>query len=173
MLNRLLDFNGTLDNLFKPQTDYEYFLLKSCFFPIIEFMNWTSSKNKKYSKTVIDRIFHNETDLNVNGKLYRTNVYNTEYKNKKFFIFTDINSTKTQFNVLNFEEAEKILSNYYKKKKSIRVLFLSNTSYFQVIFEISVVLIGVNFEEKSLFLAYTFKVILELLNSGIKIIGEL
>lgn len=112
LLNRLLDFNGTLDNLFNPKTDYEYFLLKSCFFPMIEFMNWTSSKNKKYSRTVIDRVFHNETDLIINDKAYRTNVYYNEYKSKKFFIFTDINSVKTKFQVLNFEEAEKILSNY-------------------------------------------------------------
>lgn len=112
LLIRLLDYPGDLENIFRPQGDREYFLLKSNLFPLLEFFNWTSANNKKYSKVITDRIFHNEKTVETSSGIINSNYYKEEYSNKKFYMFTDINSTKTQFHIMNFDQAENILSNY-------------------------------------------------------------
>ena len=89
-----------LEKIFIPETDYEYFLLKSNLFPLFESINWLSDKNKGYSEVIVDYVFHQST-------------FDTKYQNKKFVIFTDINSTKTHCNYINLREIRKIFKNYF------------------------------------------------------------
>lgn len=137
LLTRVMDYEFDFEYILKPQGTREYLLLKSCLFPILEFMNWTSEKNKKYSKTITDRLFHNEMAIQTSSGIIETNIYKNTYKDKKFYMFLDINSSKTTFNILNFEEAEKILSTYLltpygtifynqKQKKSFSVDIIIN-----------------------------------------------
>jgi len=84
-----------LERIFKPETDYEYFLLKSNLFPLFESINWLSDKNKGYSEVIVDYVFHQST-------------FDSKYGNKKLVIFTDINSTKTQCHYLNVNEIREI-----------------------------------------------------------------
>ena len=90
----------TLENVFKPSTDYEYFLLKSNLFPLFESVNWLSEKNKGYSELIVDYVFHNST-------------FRQKYQNKKIFIFTNINSTKTQGHYLDLNQIIEIFKNYF------------------------------------------------------------
>lgn len=98
LITRLLNYHGTLENILTPIGNLEYYLLRGCLLPVLEFVNWSSAKNKKYNKTIIDRVFHND-------------IYNAEYKSKKFYMFTNVNSTKIQFNIMDFEQSEQILGN--------------------------------------------------------------
>ncbi len=82
LLERLLRYNGSIEDIYKPKTDKEYYLLKSCLYPILETISWLSPQNKGYSKTIVDFIFFNDS-------------FNSNHKS--FFIFREINSTKTTF----------------------------------------------------------------------------
>ena len=104
-----------LEDIFTPKTDYDYFLLKSNLFPLFESVNWLSEKNKGYSDVIVNFVFHQSN-------------FDTKYKNKKFIIFTDINSTKTQLHYLDINGIREIFKNlflnpygtlYYKHKDKL------------------------------------------------------
>lgn len=106
-VSKYTDFNGafypdcfkkiikgadSLEQVFHPKTDEDYFLLKSALYPLLEAMTWMSVNNKGYSNTVIDWVFFNGT-------------FKEKYSEEdKFVIFDDINSSKTQVLVLQREE---------------------------------------------------------------------
>jgi len=96
--NYLLEGNK-LENIFKPQTDKEYFLLKSNLYPLFEIINWLSEKNKGYSQLLVDYIYHPE------------NFYK-KYADKNFYLFTNINSTKANFITLNIYNIDDYLLKY-------------------------------------------------------------
>jgi len=100
IINYIIKDKKNLNNIFKPESDYEYFLLKSNLFPLFESINWLSEKNKGYSELIVDYVFHHST-------------FDQKYKNKKIFIFTDINSTKTQGHYLDLESIKNIFKNYF------------------------------------------------------------
>ena len=98
IINYLLEGNK-LENIFKPQTDREYFLLKSNFYPLLEIINWLSEKNKGYSQLLIDYIYHPKT-------------FYQKYAGKDIYLFTNINSTKVNFITLNTQNIDDYLLNY-------------------------------------------------------------
>lgn len=98
-IGRYLLKGGKLDNLFKPTTDQEYFLLKSKFYPLLEIINWLSEKNKGYSQLLVDYIYHSD-------------MFYKKYAGKDIYLFTNINSTKTNFIKLNIENIDDYLLKY-------------------------------------------------------------
>lgn len=96
---KIVSYKGTLENIFQPQTDEEYALLKCALYPILECVTWISKANPGYNKTVINYIFDNLSFKNM-------------YQNKKFYLFDKINSTYTKFYILNYEQT---LEYYFTK----------------------------------------------------------
>lgn len=89
----LISYPGKLEDIFEPKDNDTYFLLKSCFFPLCEAITWMHQYNNGYNRTVVDYVFYNEN-------------FKDKYKNKKFYLFENINSTKTVFKTYNYEEME-------------------------------------------------------------------
>ena len=89
-LSRYILEKGNLEDIFEPETDLQYFLLKYNLFPLMESMFWLSEKNKGYSELIVDWAFHHDS-------------FESKYKDKRFFYFEDINSTKTKFKILNYK----------------------------------------------------------------------
>jgi len=98
IVNFILEGNS-LENIFKPQNDREYFLLKSNFYPLLEIINWLSEKNKGYSQLLIDYIYH-------------PNLFYQKYAGKDIYLFTNVNSTKINFIKLNTLNIDDCLLNY-------------------------------------------------------------
>jgi len=90
---------GNLSNIWNPETDEEYFLLKSYFFPLVESIHRISDKNRGYSKVIIDWVYHHE-------------LFDEKYKNKYIFYFENINSTKTKFKYIKGSDFETTFSKY-------------------------------------------------------------
>jgi len=82
LLERLLRYPGILEDIFEPKTDQQYFLLKSCLYPLLETISWLSPQNKGYSQLILDFIF-----------------FNDEFDDKYsiFYYIEEINSTKSRF----------------------------------------------------------------------------
>jgi len=89
LLRRVLNYEGDLKDIFEPKDDETYFLLKSCLYPIIEAVSWLSPQNRGYNQMLVDYVFFNDKFLE---------------NPKQIYVFTDINSTKTQFKILEFQE---------------------------------------------------------------------
>jgi len=106
--------NNTVENLFSPKTDQEYFLLRSNFYLLMESIYWLSERNKGYCEFVVDW-----------G--YLPNQFHQKYQDKKIYIFTDIHSTKLNFKILSLDEIipyfEKYVINPYG------VLFTKHEEY--------------------------------------------
>jgi len=97
LLRRILEFNGTLDDIFEPKDDTTYFLLRSYLYPILELVTWISPQNRGYNQTVVDYIFFNET-------------FDKEYSNKSIYIMQNFNSTKVNFKKLDLKGMREIFS---------------------------------------------------------------
>ena len=93
LLKRVLNYPGKLQDIFKPQTDQQYYLLKSCLYPLLETITWLSSQNRGYNQTVVDYVFFNDF-------FYQ--------KHKQFFIMREINTTKTYFEILDQKQIVEI-----------------------------------------------------------------
>lgn len=102
LFQKIVSFRGSLENIFRPQTDEEYVLCKSCLYPLLETLTFISKKNQGYSNTCCNYIF-------------RYPEFKKLYKNELFYLFDNINSTKTRFLVLNMEQ----FIEYYATKFNI------------------------------------------------------
>ncbi len=91
ILKRLLTYPGKLEDIFCPINDETYILLKSCLYPLLETVFWLSPQNRGYNQTAVEYVFFNE-DYNKNKREY--------------YIFKEINSTKTTFKRMQFEEGK-------------------------------------------------------------------
>ena len=88
---KLLTFRGSIENIFRPQTDEEYVLCKSCLYPLLEMLTFTSKKNPGYNVTCCNYIFRHKD-------------FKQMYKDQVFYLFDNINSTKTRFLVLTMDQ---------------------------------------------------------------------
>ncbi len=93
LLGRILEYDGKLSDIFIPRTDRQYYLLKSCLYPILEAISWLSPQNKGYSQTIVDFIFFNED-------------FDSKYK--EFYLFREINTTKTSFEIVDITAVRKL-----------------------------------------------------------------
>lgn len=99
---KIVSYRGSLENIFRPQTDEEYVLCKCCLYPLLETLTFISKKNLGYSATCCNYIFrHTEFDR--------------MYKDQVFYLFDNINSTRTRFLVLNIDQFKE----YYATKFNI------------------------------------------------------
>jgi hypothetical protein len=90
LLKRIISYPGKLDDIFEPKDDKTYYLLKSCLFPLLEMITWLSPQNRGYNQTVVNYVFFHDDFMK---------------KPQPIYIFKDINSTKTKFMKLEFNEA--------------------------------------------------------------------
>lgn len=88
---KIISFRGQLDNIFRPQTDEEYVLCKSCLYPLLEAMTFISKKNLGYNTTCCNYIF-------------RYKEFKEMYTNQKFYLFDNVNSTRTRFLILDRDQ---------------------------------------------------------------------
>lgn len=98
LLLKIINYTGKLESIYTPINDKTYYLLRSCFFPLIESIYWLSPQNKGFSQTVIDYIFYPD-------------LFDKNYNNQKFYLFTDYNSVKLNFKILTKNELE---NDYFK-----------------------------------------------------------
>ncbi len=123
LLERILRYEGTLEEIFEPKTDEQYYLLKSCLYPLLETVSWLSSQNRGYSQTIVDYIFFNE-------------IFDNKYK--EFFIMREINTTKTKFEIVDLKAVKElfgkrilnsygVLYNLHKDKLSYDVEILQDS----------------------------------------------
>jgi hypothetical protein len=97
LLRKILEYPGSLEDIFKPINDKTYILLKSYFFPFIEMISWISPQNRGYNKTIVEYIFFHEDFMK---------------KPRKFYVFKNINSTKSTFEIISFDDGIKLFQNY-------------------------------------------------------------
>jgi DNA polymerase elongation subunit (family B) len=88
---KIITYRGNLENIFRPQTDEEYVLCKCCLYPLLETLTFISKKNLGYSATCCNYIF-------------RYPEFKSMYKDQKFYLFDNINSTRTRFLILNMDQ---------------------------------------------------------------------
>ncbi len=97
---KIVSYKGNFENILKPTTDEEYYLLKSAMYPMFEAMTWISGLNKGYSQIIIDHVFYNDG-------------FDAKYKDSEFLIFNEINTSKTYVTILNLKEfKDQICSKY-------------------------------------------------------------
>ena len=96
---QIISYQGQFENICNHQTDTEYLLLKSCLFPILEAITWMHSENKGYNNTLCDYMFNQ-----VN--------FESNYKDTTFYVFDNINSTRTKFREFNYP----VFKEYYLTK---------------------------------------------------------
>ena len=99
---KIVTFRGQLENIFRPQTDEEYVLCKSCLYPLLEAYTFISKKNLGYNNTCCNYLF-------------RYPDFKRMYSNEKFYLFDNINSTKTRFLILDYQQ----FVDYYATKFNI------------------------------------------------------
>jgi len=97
LLKKILMYPGKLQDIFEPKTDQTYYLLKSCLHPLLETVTWLNPQNRGYNQTLVEYVFFNE-------KFMQTP--------REFYMFEEINSTKTQFKIYNFVQGIRILEKY-------------------------------------------------------------
>jgi DNA polymerase elongation subunit (family B) len=90
---------GSLFDLFKPSTDEQYFLLRSKLFPMLEMISWLSEKNKGYNQLIVDYA-------------YSPDIFESKYKNQKFYFFRNVNSTKVNFEILDFNQLKELFQKF-------------------------------------------------------------
>lgn len=88
---KIITYRGQLENIFRPQTDEEYVLCKCCLYPLLEALTFISKKNQGYSATCCNYIF-------------RHTEFRKMYKDQIFYLFDNINSTRTRFLVLTMDQ---------------------------------------------------------------------
>ena len=97
LLEKILAYDGKLKDIFEPKDDKTYYLLKSCLYPILETITWLSPQNRGYNQMLVEYVFFNE---------------NFKQKPRDIYVFMDINSTKTQFKKLEFNEGITLFKKY-------------------------------------------------------------
>lgn len=97
LLKKLLVYPGELKDIFEPKTDETYYLLKSCLHPLLETITWLSPQNRGYSQVLVDYVFFNDSFIE---------------KPIEFYVLQEVNSTKSQFKILDFKEGLDLLSKY-------------------------------------------------------------
>lgn len=97
LLKKILMYRGQLKDIFEPNSDETYYLLKSCLHPLLEAITWLSPQNRGYSQVLVDYVFFNDTFMQ---------------KPIEFYVLKEVNSTKSQFKILAFDEGIKLLKNY-------------------------------------------------------------
>lgn len=97
---RLITFSGPFENILTPKTDEEYYLLKSAMYPLFEALTWVSAFNKGYSSIVVDYTFYNHK-------------FDEKYKDSKFIVFENINSSKTFVSILNLPQFKESIATKY------------------------------------------------------------
>jgi DNA polymerase elongation subunit (family B) len=90
LLKRILSYEGNIEDIYSPKTDEEYYLLKSCLFPLIETVTWLNPQNRGYNQTIVDYVFFHDDFL--------------KREDDVFYLFTEINSVKTKFVKLNKDD---------------------------------------------------------------------
>jgi DNA polymerase elongation subunit (family B) len=97
LLNKLLKYSGNLQDIFEPKNDHTYYLLKSCLYPILETITWLNPQNRGYNQMLVEYVFFHDDFVK---------------KPRDIYIFIDINSTKTKFKKLSFDEGLTLFKNY-------------------------------------------------------------
>ncbi len=95
LLERLLRYEGNIKDIYNPTTDKQYYLLKSCLYPLLETITWLSPQNRGYNQTIVDFIFFNDN-------------FNTKYN--QFFIMREINTTRTFFETRDINKIRELFS---------------------------------------------------------------
>jgi len=89
LLERILKYPGKLEDIFKPIDDRTYYLLKSNLYPLLESITWLSPQNPGYNKTSVEYVLFHDKFL---------------ASKKSAYVFKEINTTKTTFQLLSFDE---------------------------------------------------------------------
>lgn len=97
LLEKILRYEGDLKDIYKPKDDKTYYLLKSCLYPLLETITWLSPQNKGYNQMLVDYVFFNDKFLE---------------KPRDVYMFKEINSTKSEFCIVPFEEGISIFQQY-------------------------------------------------------------
>lgn len=101
LLRKILSYDGKIEDIYTPINDRTYLLLKSCMYPLFEAISWLSPHNKGYNNTIVDYVFYNEIYMKkYNKKLSPAGAQNPV----SFYYFENINSTKTRFKKMGFED---------------------------------------------------------------------
>ena len=126
LLNKLINYTGKLEDIYTPKDDKTYYLLRSCFFPLIESISWLSPQNKGFSQITIDYIFYPE-------------LFETKYQTQKSYLFTDYNSVNINFKILDKEE---LVNNYFQNYllNSYGTLFYKHSE--KLAFEVQLIIDG-------------------------------
>ena len=126
LLIKIINYTGKLESIYTPIDDKTYYLLRSCFFPLIESINWLSPQNKGFNQTVIDYVFYPD-------------VFENKYQNKKSYLFTNYNSVKLNFKILDKDE---LVNNYFNKYllNSYGTLFFIHSE--KLAFEVQLIIDG-------------------------------
>jgi DNA polymerase elongation subunit (family B) len=97
LLEKILNYNGNLNDIFSPKDDRTYYLLRSCLYPILETITWLNPNNRGYNQMMVEYVFFNETFLK---------------KPREIYLFHEVNSTKMQFKKLDFDEGLLLFKKY-------------------------------------------------------------
>jgi len=126
LLTKIINYDGKLDDIYTPIDDKTYYLLRSCFFPLIESISWLSPQNKGFSQITIDYIFYPE-------------IFENKYSSKKSYLFTNYNSVKLNFKILDKDE---LVNKYFKKYllNSYGTLFYTHSE--KLAFEVQLIING-------------------------------
>jgi DNA polymerase elongation subunit (family B) len=98
LLKKIINYDGKLVDIYTPIDDKTYYLLRSCYFPLIESISWLSPQNKGFSQIIIDYIFYPE-------------LFETKYAKQDLYLFTEYNNVGLNFKKLSKDE----LKEYFKK----------------------------------------------------------
>jgi len=100
LFRKIVNYKGPFNNILSPTNDEEYYLLKSCLYPLFEALTWISPHNKGYSNTIVDCVFFNNT-------------FDSKYKDETFIVFEEINSSKTKVKEYSIQEFKENISSKY------------------------------------------------------------
>jgi len=97
LLEKILNYDGKLKDIFEPKDDKTYYLLRSCLYPILEAITWLNPNNKGYNQLCVNYVF-----------------FNDEYRKKQqdIYVFMNVNSTKMKFKKLAFNDGLTLFENY-------------------------------------------------------------
>jgi len=99
LFDKIISYDGKLEDIFKPIDDRTYKLLRSYFFPLIEAINWLSPQNRGYNNTILDWIFFGDT-------------FEEKYKNQDIYLFDNYNNVQFSFKIIDVHE---LIDNYFTK----------------------------------------------------------
>ena len=97
LFRKLISYDGDLQDIFKPINDQTYYLLKSYLYPLLETITWLSPQNRGYNQTAVEYVFFYEDFIK---------------KPQNIYVFKNINSTKTTFEILEFNDGIKLFEKF-------------------------------------------------------------